>query len=88
MNDYTPYRDTFRVRDWTLVRIREEWLHPNHIFGLRNPIRREITQWLDSHNGGCYAILDDLDEFIENTLAFHIAFSREIDATAFLLRWT
>ena len=84
MNDYTPYRLTIRVDRWTHVPVKDEWLHPNHVFGIRNPLSKEVKDWLDFNGKGCYAFLEDEDNNVNHVLAF----SRESDATFFLLRWT
>jgi hypothetical protein len=83
MKDYTPYRDTFLVHKWTHIPVRDEWLHPNHVFGLRNPLSQEMKEWLDKNLKGSYAFLEDEDNYVNHV----IAFSREYDATFFLLRW-
>lgn len=83
MNDYTPYQLTIKMDKWTKVPVRDEWLDPNHIFGIKGAIFREIKHWLDNHKGGCYALIED-DDFMDCT----IAFSRESDAAMFLLRWS
>ena len=84
MKDYTPYRHTFLVHQWTHVPVRDEWLHPNHVFGIHKPMLKEVREWLDNHKGGCYAILEDEDTFTDVA----IAFSNERDAAFFLLRWS
>lgn len=84
MKDYTRYRMTFRVDKWTHVPVKDEWLHPNHIFGMRLTLSEEVTKWLDKNVKGHYARLED-EEFYVNHV---IAFSRECDAAWFLMRWT
>lgn len=82
MNDYTRYTSTIKTDTWTRIPVREEWMHPNHIFGIHKPILKEIHNWLDNYKGDCYAIIEE--EFTDVA----IAFSNERDAAFFLLRWS
>lgn len=84
MKDYSLYRLTFRVDQWTHVHARDEWLHPHHVFGMRFTLKKEVSEWLDNHNGSYYALLEDEVHYTDHI----IAFSKEADAVAFLLRWT
>lgn len=84
MKDYTQWRSIFRVDRWTHVPVRDEWLHPNHIFGLRNPLSNEVKEWLDKNVKAHYAFLEDEVNNVNHVLAF----SREYDAAWFMLRWS
>ena len=83
MKDYTPVSGIFRVQDWAHVPVQDEWLHPNHVFGLRNPLIQEIKDWLEQNIKAHYAFLSDEDYNVNHVLAF----SRDSDAAFFLLRW-
>lgn len=82
MNDYTPYQLTIKMDKWTKVPVKDEWLDPRRVFGIKYAIYKEIRNWLNNHDGGSYAIIedDDMTDVI-------ISFSRNEDATVFLLRW-
>jgi hypothetical protein len=51
---------------------------------MRFTLKKEVSEWLDNHNGSYYALLEDEVHYIDHI----IAFSKEADAVAFLLRWT
>lgn len=84
MNDYTPYRMTFSVHEWTHIPVRDEWQDPRHIFGERCFLRRDIKQWLVESTGGPYAILDQGKHILDHV----IAFSQPQDASMFVLKWS
>jgi len=84
MKDYTFYRMTVIMDKWTRIPVRDKWCHPNHVFGLRNPLSQEMKEWLDKNVKAHYAILEDEDNFVNHD----IAFSSEYDAAFFLLRWS
>lgn len=84
MKDYTPYKMTFRVNTWTHVPVKDEWLHPNHVFGIRNPLSKEVKDWLDKNVKAHYAFLEDEVNYVNHVLAF----SNEYDAAWFLTRWS
>lgn len=86
MRDYTLLRNVSNVGDWTHIPAHEEWLHPNHVFGLRNPLRKEVKEWLDKSIEGCYIILDDIELPLDG-IEYHISFNRSSDAVMFLMRW-
>lgn len=84
MNDYTPYRDTIRVHDWTHVPVQDKWQDARHVFGGRCFLRYDIKEWFKNTIGGSYAVLDDEEHFCNHV----IAFSQPKDASMFLLRWS
>ena len=70
----------FLVDKWTHVAVKDKWLHPLHVFGMQNPLKDEIRYWLDENVKGLYIFVDETQ--------LVLAFSRDNDASWFMLRWS
>ncbi len=84
MKDYSRFVHYFSVENWTSFPIQKEW---NAVWFNGGPsrtgmLKEEIQNWLSSHNGDVYSIRYDEDQ----NQSF-ITFSREEDATLFILKF-